>query len=437
MNINNFKPFATGLAADVVTQVEFEADTTLLSQGFKAGTANSLKLNKVWRQASFISAAIAQFVSNAGYDVLDDGNLNTFLSNFLSARNAFLNKNVAGNTDITLDPLLEANYPTLNLTGILTGNINIFIPASRQANYNIINATTGAFSITFKVTGSTGGVVIPQSFSTVIASDGTFVYQISTNAAQTNVQLQSVSASVAGNALTVSLNPTSLSFRNAALNSGAISTINIGATLNLTVPNGASIGTLSSTLARLLILAINNAGTIELAITNLGGGLQLDETNLISTVAIGATSNGVNVIYSATARNNVAYRVVGFIDTVQVAGGAWSSLPTVIQGIGGQALAALSSLGYGQKYNDVTGSRAVGTTYINTTGKPIFVVINTNSNTSSVYSLSFTINGIATATSYLAGGSAGYGQNFFIIIPPLGTYSVNGQITINKWLELS
>lgn len=421
MSINNFKPFATGVGANVVTQAAFEADATVLSQGFVTGTANALKLNKVWRQASFIAAAIAQFVSNAGYDVLDDGNLNTFLGNFLSARNAFLNKSVAGNTDITLDPVLEANYPTLNLTGILTGNINVFIPAGRQAYYNIINATTGAFTVTFKVTGGASGVIIPQSFSTVIASDGTFVYQISTNATQSNVQLQPVSSSVAANALTLSLSPTSLSFRNAALNSGTISTINVSTTLSLTVPNGATLGTVSAQPSRLVILALNNAGAVELAVVNLSGGLQLDETNLISTTAISAAATANNVVYSNTARSNVPYRVVGFVDITEATAGAWAGASSTVQGIGGEALTALSSLGYGQTLQTVT--RTPGVTYYNTTGKPIYGTGVSSAGTFNTAWTTISINGGAPIFIGLGATPSGNTQySYYYIVPPGASY---------------
>jgi hypothetical protein len=75
---NDFLPFATGAGANVENQASYASDPST-SAGFSAGIAQSQKLNKVWRQASFISAAMAQIVVNElGVDVLDDGDLAGF-----------------------------------------------------------------------------------------------------------------------------------------------------------------------------------------------------------------------------------------------------------------------------------------------------------------------------------------------------------------------
>ena len=150
MSINNFKPFATSASANVETQTAFEADP-ILPNGFQTGVADSAKLNKVWRQSSFVASAISQFIANAGNDVLDDGNLNNFLSLFLNARNAFISKSVAGSSNITLDPLIEANNSTILLVGAITANIVVFMPINQDGVWNIINATTGAFTVEIRV----------------------------------------------------------------------------------------------------------------------------------------------------------------------------------------------------------------------------------------------------------------------------------------------
>ncbi|EGD9537601.1 tail fiber protein [Escherichia coli] len=77
---NDFKAFATDRNANVISQEEWEALPALLS-GFTAGKASSAQVNKVIRQASFIAAALAQYTANkSGLDVLDDGDLNGFIS---------------------------------------------------------------------------------------------------------------------------------------------------------------------------------------------------------------------------------------------------------------------------------------------------------------------------------------------------------------------
>lgn len=82
---NDFKPFAIGSGANVTSQADWEALSALVT-GFQSGKASSAQVNKAIRQASFISAALAQFVSDKnGADVLDDGDLPGFVTDFISA----------------------------------------------------------------------------------------------------------------------------------------------------------------------------------------------------------------------------------------------------------------------------------------------------------------------------------------------------------------
>ncbi len=106
MAINNFKPFALDPNANVTSQADWEALPALLS-GFTAGKASSAQVNKAIRQASFIAAALAQYTANkSGLDVLDNGDLNGFISKM---RTAF------GNDFQALDATLTA------LAGLATG----------------------------------------------------------------------------------------------------------------------------------------------------------------------------------------------------------------------------------------------------------------------------------------------------------------------------
>ncbi|ENF3528598.1 hypothetical protein ABQ701_003039 [Salmonella enterica] len=85
MAINNFKPFATAANANVTSQADWESLPALLS-GFMAGKASSAQVNKAIRQASFIAAALAQYTANkSGQDVLDNGDLNGFITKMSAA----------------------------------------------------------------------------------------------------------------------------------------------------------------------------------------------------------------------------------------------------------------------------------------------------------------------------------------------------------------
>ena len=255
-----------------------------------------------------------------------------------------------------------------------------------------------------------------------------------------NRQIQPISASVAANALTIAASALSLEFRSTTLGSGTVTLVN-GTPASLVVPASATLGTVSAVQSRLAVLALNNAGTIELAVINLSGGTDLTETGLISTTAISAAATSASVVYSTTARTSVAYRVIGYIESTQATAGTWATAPSTIQGAGGQAVTAMSSLGYGQTYQDVTASRAAATTYYNTTGKPISVMVQiANSAASGPFGATLTINGaIVNANFSIQQTGAG---NYFVtpsgVVPPGGSYSLTGLLstTISKWYEL-
>ena len=243
-------------------------------------------------------------------------------------------------------------------------------------------------------------------------------------------QLQSITATVASNALTLGLNSTTLDFRSTTLTNGVPNTRTVSGALSLVVPSGATLGTTSAQAARVILLALDNAGTVELAVTNQSGGLNLDEAGLMSTTAISASASSASVVYSTTARTNVPYRVVGFIDITEATAGTWASAPTLVQGIGGQALATMAGIGYGQTWQNVTGSRAASTTYYNTTGRPIIACITTYV----AINYSSYVNGV------LVGGNGGDGSVFArdqttLVVPPGGSYYTTSA-GITNWAEL-
>jgi len=171
-------------------------------------------------------------------------------------------------------------------------------------------------------------------------------------------QIQSITASVATSALTVTLNPTRLDFRSATLSSGTINTRYIQSAVSLTVPSGATLGTSNGIESKLTVIALDNAGTIELAIINLSTGTILDEAALLSTTVLDTSSDSADVAYSTTARTNLPFRVVGYVTSTQATAGTWASSPSIISGVSpgvfsavvGQAALPLTS-GTAKAYN--------------------------------------------------------------------------------------
>lgn len=99
-----------------------------------------------------------------------------------------------------------------------------------------------------------------------------------------------------------------------------------------------------------------------------------------------------------------------------------------------QAFATGQDLGVGQTWQDVSASRAVGTTYTNSTGKPIMLEIIVN--LAGGHATNLYLNGVIVgAHSYIYSGTISYTHS--VIVPNGNTYSVIiGSGAINKWSEL-
>lgn len=81
MPTNDFKAFATGNSANVISQADYLALAALVS-GFSSGKASSAQVNKAIRQATVMANVLAQFIADsANVDVLDNGNTAAILSN--------------------------------------------------------------------------------------------------------------------------------------------------------------------------------------------------------------------------------------------------------------------------------------------------------------------------------------------------------------------
>ena len=305
-----------------------------------------------------------------------------------------------------------------------------------------INASTGPGGGVATTADASGNLDLQSNGSTVVAVTSTGVAVTGTLAvsgvltatggvASTGItsKIQPITASVAASALTVTLNPTILDFRSATLTDGTITTIAVPAAISVTIPSTSTMGTVSAQQSRIVVIAINNAGTVELAAVNISGGSLLDETTLITTTAAVAAGNSATAYYSTTARTSVAYRVVGFVQSTQATAGTWATTPSTLQGYGGQALAAMSSLGYGQTWQTVT--RSSGTTYYNTTGKPItasvVIAITTIGNFTAV------VNGFT--MSQVTNNPAGVSSQIAITLPPGVSYSWTGTAS-SVWQEL-
>ena len=242
--------------------------------------------------------------------------------------------------------------------------------------------------------------------------------------AATRPDLSSLTVTVAANAMTCALPAETINFRSATLNDGAVFARNYAGG-SLTVPSGATLGTTNGAPARIVWGLIDNGGTPEPFVVNVGGTANLDETTLISTTAISGSSNNVNTFYSQTARSNVAFRIRGWCDVTQATAGTWATAPSKVCGASIQTLKPIQGLG--RTPQNVLASRTFGVTYYNTTGAEIFVHVNILW-TSGLGAARLTVDGINFDGQVFSG--ANQTSPTSAPIPPGGAYVLTGTNSI-------
>lgn len=298
-------------------------------------------------------------------------------------------------------------------------------PDAPAARVTLVAAKSGANSDITSLSGLTTPLSIAQGgtgAATALAA------RVAIEAAR---GLQSIEATVAASALTLTLNPTSVEFRSSSLTNGAVISRAVAAAINLVISNGSTLGTFSGTQSRIALLAIDNAGTVELAAVNAAGGFHFDESQLISTTAEGGAgaADSANVVYSTTARSNVAWRFVGFVESTQTTAGVWATAPSKKQGAGGWAMPQRTA----RTWQDVSAFRTLGGTYTNTL--PYDIEISVSIGLSGGSTSTLTVNGNAIANQ--SSGGVSENKNWNLTIPPGATYSVSTTgASISAWWEL-
>jgi len=154
-----------------------------------------------------------------------------------------------------------------------------------------------------------------------------------------------LAASVNANALTVSLkniagndasagDPVYIPFRSATVTSGTPTVRAVTAALSVVAPQGATLGFAGSTSGRLHVYAVDNAGTVTLAVYRAESSatvVPLDECGVVTTTAIGTGSDSAQVPYSTAGHTNCAVSYLGYIEiTPGATPGDWSASPTVV-----------------------------------------------------------------------------------------------------------
>ena len=155
-------------------------------------------------------------------------------------------------------------------------------------------------------------------------------------------------ASVASSALTFAVktlagndpsasDPVWFVFRDATLANGDYSVIAVTAALSTTVPSGSTLGTSNATPFKLWLAAVNDAGTVSLAVINCfntatNNIFPLSAGGVVTVTAYGGGANSVATFYGTAGHTNVPYSVLGYASyetgSTLATAGTWSAAPT-------------------------------------------------------------------------------------------------------------
>lgn len=229
-----------------------------------------------------------------------------------------------------------------------------------------------------------------------------------------------ISTSVSSNALTIALKtkagndpstsePVQISFRSSTLTSGVYTTRNVTSATSVVVSSGSTLGTANGLAAKLYVYALDNSGTVELAVSSY---LFQDNSIQSSTAEGGAgAADSANVLYSTTARSNVPIRLVGLIDITETTAGTWSSNATTITSSPLSAIVTNTSGRYFIESKTASSSSSIAFTNLNSNFSRYEVefeyVIPANNGAGLIAQFSTDNGSTYINSSYLSGGTGG------------------------------
>ena len=176
-------------------------------------------------------------------------------------------------------------------------------------------------------------------------SDGTLRDVIFSVGDVQNIGLTVTNDSPVGNAMTITLNGqdgTALSstntarivFRNGTATTGQYVARSLTANISVSISSGSTLGFTGDERGFIYIYTIDNAGTVELAVTKRA---IFNESRLWTTTAEGGsgTADDGFTLYSTSARSNVAVHCIGIMEIqTENTPGQWSNVPTYLALIG-------------------------------------------------------------------------------------------------------
>ena len=269
---------------------------------------------------------------------------------------------------------VEAARDTIVLSGTLVTNLNLVLPADLRT-WRIVNLTTGSFTTTAKLVSSTG-VTIPQGgYASAVEVYG--------NGSELYLNVPPV-------ALPIDVNPTADTLLKRDNNGDAFARYFNGSSSPEAV-----------TIANVLVTNSANGYFRKISLANF----------LLQAFANAALTGNPTAPTQPSSDNSTRVATTAFVKSM--------------------------AIGIGQTWQNLTGSRAFNTTYTNTTGRPIQVMISITIDVGSGGSSSaFLIDGAPMC--YLQGDVVHQGPSLSAIIPAGSTYRLNAGVNagISAWSEL-
>jgi len=126
-------------------------------------------------------------------------------------------------------------------------------------------------------------------------------------------------------------NPVYVAFRDVAPASSARLIRTITGALSLVIPSTATLGHGSARQQHLFVYFIDNAGAVELAVSNLPPDYPgFADFRLVNTVAIAGGSNSPTTVYAAAIRNNIPWVAAAKVQSTQAVAGTWDAAASQI-----------------------------------------------------------------------------------------------------------
>jgi hypothetical protein len=351
----------------VKKSLNIEADGTLDSSGDVGVSSNKLHFHNGTTSAAVVTESHTQTLTNKTIDA--DSNTITNIDNADIKAGADIARNklasgTASHVVINDGSGVLSSEATLAKSRGGTGadNSSVTFPSTgtivtRDATETLTNKTINGSSNTITnvslTTGVTGtlpvgnggtGLTSPGTSGNVLTSDGTSWTSATPAAAPTSpseVSNLGLATSVSSNALTIALkqsdgstDPSSgasavkIGIRSSTASSGAYNQRSVTSSLSITISSGSTLGHANATNSYIYVYALDNAGTVELAVSS----VRYDDGVIVSTTAEGGAggADSVSAIYSTTARSNVPIRLIGRLVSNQTTAGTWAANMTQI-----------------------------------------------------------------------------------------------------------